>query len=342
MGYKNKKFKKSLHQQMYDTLVSKQAFCERRSEAKKTGADREKIFSFKTFQVYKEHCQYFIDYIKKIHPDCRTLKKARQYVPEWLQYQTDRGLSAWTISTEAAAVGKLFDIHPGDPDWYTPPKRRRADIKRSRVKTSKDRHFSKTNNSELIKFLCGTGLRREEAGKIQGKDLLTYAQVKNEVEALTAIEKKRRLTSAERTRLRICKDALLCDKTEYFINVHGGKGGRPRIAAVTGPDVEDIVERFKKTAPGDKVWQHIHAACDVHSYRATYCKALYLQYVRPLSDLPYDRIHPGTGHRYQSDVYHCRGDEKGRCYDRAAMLICSRFMGHNRVSVIASNYLWGL
>ena len=74
-----------------------------------------------TYQTYSKHIGYFIDYLKEHHPEIATLDKARAFVPEWLKYQESRGLSAWTIQTEAKALGKLFGITPEDDDYYEPP-----------------------------------------------------------------------------------------------------------------------------------------------------------------------------------------------------------------------------
>ena len=39
------------------------------------------------------------------------------------------------------------------------------------------------------------------------------------------------------------------------------------------------------------------------------------------------------------EVYVCRGDLKGVVYDRKAMEIASKALGHNRISVIAAHYI---
>lgn len=65
-------------------------------------------------------------------------------------------------------------------------------------------------------------------------------------------------------------------------------------------------------------------------------------HAREIKDIPYDRVNRGTGKRYQSQVYTCRKDEAGKKLDKAAMLICSKALGHNRISVVADNYIRGL
>ena len=74
-------------------------------------------------------------------------------------------------------------------------------------------------------------------------------------------------------------------------------------------------------------------------YRAEYATAIYKSHARPIAEIPYDRVNKGTGRRYQSQVYTCRKDESGRKLDKAAMLVCSKALGHNRLEVVANNYI---
>ena len=173
MGRKNKAYVKDLHQQAYDRLTGMQAFGVSKKEAAADGTTKDKIFSFKTYEAYWKHTKYFIKYIQEKHPECTTLKAARQYMNEWLQMRSDEGKSAWTIHLEAKALGKLFGIDPDDKNYFQPPKRERKEITRSRVDRVRDKHFSKSNNDELIKFCKGTGLRRSELVDLRGKDLIT-------------------------------------------------------------------------------------------------------------------------------------------------------------------------
>lgn len=122
MGRKNKSYYKDLHQQAYDRLTGMQSFGDSKRTAVAEGTDREKIFSFNTYKTYWKHIKYFIKYIKEKHPECTTLKSAKKHVNEWLQVRVDEGLSAWTIQTEAKALGKLYGISPDDADYFKPPK----------------------------------------------------------------------------------------------------------------------------------------------------------------------------------------------------------------------------
>ncbi len=340
MGYKNKKYKKDLHQQAYDKLNGMLAFGESKHKAIRDGTYRKKIFSHKTYQTYWQHIKYFLKYLQESHPEVKNLKQARKYTKEWLQLRTDQGLSPWTIHMECAALKKLLGIKKGDPEYFTPPKRRRQDITRSRIARVRDKHFSKTNNDELIRFCKGVGARREGMTKMKGKDLRTRVQIEAEVKRITDIAKKRPLNKQEQTILRINKEALLFGKSEYFVCLCE-KGGRERISPIVGPDVEQIVARFKETAPEDKVWLHVNSNADIHGYRSDYANRIYKTYARPIEEIPYDRTNR-AGIRTQSEVYHCRKDRAGEAFDRRALRLCSISLGHSREDVCVNNYLRGL
>lgn len=340
MGRKNKSYSKDLHQQAYDRLTAMQAFGESKKEAMANGTAQDKIFSFNTYQTYWKHIKYFLKYIKELHPESTTLKNAKKYVNEWLQIRVDQGLSAWTIQTEAKALGKLYGIQPDDPDYFQPPKRNRAEIKRSRGDRVRDLHFSKTNNDELIKFCQGTGLRRSELEALRGHDLMTRAQIEQEIARIEALPEGAEKNQEEK-HLGVLRDTRMFD-CEYFIHVRNGKGGRERISPIVGKNVGQILERMQNTAGEEKVWQHVNANADIHAYRGDYATAIYKAHARLIEDIPFDRVNRGTGKRFQSEVYVCRKDEVGKRLDKAAMRICSKALGHNRIEVVANNYIRAL
>lgn len=340
LGRGNKKYYKNMHQQAYERLTKMQAFGESKKEAIANGTEGQKIFSFNTYQSYWKHTKYFIAYVKEKHPDCTTIKKAKKYVNEWLQTRADQGLSAWTVQLEAKALGKLYGISPEDEDYFNPPKRNREAIKRSRGDCVRDKHFSVTNNDELIKFCKGTGLRRSELGALKGGDLITREKIEREINHLYGIPQQKR-TQIDEKRLSILLDTRLFD-SNYYIYVRNGKGGRERISPIVGKNAGQIVERIQNTPDNEKVWQHVHQSADIHGYRAEYATAIYRAHARPIEEIPYDKVNKGTGRRYQSDVYTCRKDESGKKLDKKAMLICSKALGHNRIEVVANNYIRGM
>ena len=340
LGRGNKKYYKNMHQQAYERLHNMQAFWESKKEAIADGTNAQKIFSYNTYQSYWKHIKYFIAYVKEKHPECTTIKKARKYVNEWLQVRCEQGLSAWTVQLEAKALGKLYGITPDDENYFNPPKRNREDIKRSRSDCVRDKHFSVTNNDELIKFCKGTGLRRSELSTLKGGDLVSKEAIEKEIARLEAIPEQER-TQAESKRMGILQDTRLFD-SRYYIHVRNGKGGRERVSPIVGKNAAQIVERIRNTPNGEKVWQHIHQSADIHGYRAEYATDIYRAHARPIEEIPYDRVNKGTGRKFQSDVYTCRKDESGKKLDKKAMLICSKALGHNRIEVVANNYIRGL
>lgn len=159
-------------------------------------------------------------------------EKRKKYVNEWLQVRVDQGLSAWTVQLEAKAMGKLYGISPDDENYFKPPKRNREDIKRSRGDRVRDRHFSKTNNDELIKFCRGTGLRRKELQELRGKDLVSREQIEAEISQLESVPVEQRAPSVTK-RLEMLQDARMFPEG-WFIHVRNGKGGRERLSPIIG------------------------------------------------------------------------------------------------------------
>ena len=109
------------------------------------------------------------------------------------------------------------------------------------------------------------------------------------------------------------------------------KGGRWRMAPIVGTPAEiAMVQRMCKATGDGRVWPHVPSSADIHSYRADYCQRVYLQHARPIEQIP------------AVDRYYCRNDRKGIILDRKAMLIASQALGHNRIDVIASHYLYNI
>lgn len=348
MGRQRKSYAKDLKQQIYDRLTAMLRAGENTSKkaAVADGTAQDKIFSHNTYHTYYKHCKYFANYIQTHHPECTTLKAARKYVNEWLQMRADQvdkdgnHLSAWTITLERQALCKLYGIQPDDPKFFIAPQRRREDIKRSRGDAVRDRHFSEKNNDEFIKFCKGTGCRRNVISKLEGRDLITRSEIEAEI---VRMKKKEVLSESEEKHLTALKDAVTCfPDQDYYIHHRGDKGGRERYAPIIGANKDRIVARMQATGPREKVWQHVPTNADIHSYRADYATAVYKMYARPIDTIPYDRINRGTGRRYQSDVYVCRKDERGKKLDKQAMLRASKALGHNRLEIVANNYIRGL
>ena len=307
MGRKNKSYSKDLHQQAYDKLTGMQAFGQSKKDAVANGTEQDKLFSYNTYKTYWKHTKYFTKWIQEQHPECTTLKAARKHVNEWLQSRVDQ------VNDKGQHLSA----------W-----------------TVRDSHFSVTNNDELIRFCRGTGCRRNVLERLEGRDLWSRDVMESE---LSMLSKNKNKTAKEEKHMAALQDALKTfPDQDMFIHHRKDKNGRYRFAPIIGPDKEQIIARMRNTGYTEKVWLHVNGNADIHGYRAEYATAMYKKYARDIKDIPYDRVNKGTGRRFQGDVYTCRKDESGKKLDKAAMLLCSKALGHNRISVVADNYIRGL
>lgn len=105
-----------------------------------------------------------------------------------------------------------------------------------------------------------------------------------------------------------------------------GKGGKLRDVPVYGD--ERLVQ--KMMADPKKYFSKLDTHEDIHGYRSEYACRVYRAEARDIASL---------GRR---DVYCCRGDMRGTHFDKQALQRVSWALGHNRIEVCASNYLYNL
>ena len=147
-------------------------------------------------------------------------------------------------------------------------------------------------------------------------------------------EELARFTSATGLRRKemtmIKSDDLFFENGQAYLNVtRGTKGGKPRIAKVVGKteeETKDIVKWIQSKQ--GRLFNKLSSNYDNHYYRATYANRLYNQLKRDIDDIP------------AQERYVMRKERAGEVYDKQAMLLVSRALGHNRISVIAQSYLY--
>lgn len=121
------------------------------------------------------------------------------------------------------------------------------------------------------------------------------------------------------------------DKGQLFVKVLNGKGGKQRWVPFCGTEKEkQVCLDLMNQADVSKVFTHVHTKADIHYYRSVYACRLYKRYERPINKLKSD------------EKYICRKDKAGVVYDKKAMQVVSKALGHNRISVIANSYLHNL
>ena len=288
---RKKRKKVSLHDQIYVNLTKKfnEGKGRSRNEDKKQGITDKYIYSHNTYHTYVNECNKFCNWCKSKYGDT-SIYECKHHITDYLQSLINDNRSAWTISTSASAIAKLYGIKTTDINIEL-PSRKRQDIKRSRLDVEYDRHISATNKAYYDAFNRCCGLRIRELLNVKGTDL-------------------------------IYKD------DSYYINVVNGKGGKTRQAKIIGSNEEitKVVQMFKD-ASTNKVFASIPKAYDCHNARAEYATRYYHMIARPIEDIP------------KGEKYYCRNDLKGVVYDRKAMKTVSESLGHNRIDVIAYNYL---
>lgn len=147
-------------------------------------------------------------------------------------------------------------------------------------------------------------------------------------------EELARFTSATGLRRKemtmIKADDLFFKNGQAYLNINKGtKGGKPRIAKILGETEEETkaIVKWIQSKEG-RLFNKLSSNYDNHYYRATYANRLYNQLKRDIDDIP-------TQERYVM-----RKERAGEVYDKQAMLLVSKSLGHNRISVIAQSYLY--
>ncbi|MQQ47574.1 tyrosine-type recombinase/integrase, partial [Streptococcus mitis] len=234
---------------------------------------------------------YFMDWLGQEHPEAVTIKDARKYADEFLQFRMDKGESPSTLSTIKSAMAKVFGISSSTL-LKTPP-RERAGYKRSRFPVASDKHISEATERRLARFTSATGLRRSEMTKITADDL------------------------------------FFKDGKAFLSVTKGTKGGKARTVEIMGASEEETKDiiRFIQSKKG-RLFPKLHSNYDNHRYRGTYAMRLYMHYARKEKDIP------------RVDRYVMRKDRAGEVFDKSAMRMVTKNLGHNRIDVIAQSYLY--
>lgn len=294
--------KKSLIGQVDDRLqkMTREGIGRSKHQDKIDDMTHKYIYSWSTYQSYIKHCCYFVNWCEENY-DCKTIKQCRKYIPEWIEIRR-KSVAASTQKLEVSALAKLYRCKHG-----------RGEKPFAGVTTN-------VRKRAEIKRSRGEVVRDKHFSEQNNADMVTFCRCSG-------------LRRAELSDLRYADFRLAAPDGSKGIGLYvhrSTKGGRPRRINFVGTAEEiDICYRIMSAGQGiDKVWGKVHSAADIHSYRADYATKVYKMYARPINEI-IDR----------KEIYYCRGDRKGLWLDRNAMRLASNALGHNRVSVIASNYL---
>lgn len=305
--------KTSLEKQVQERLKECLRYGHSKHEDKRQGIADKYIYSISTAKAYSKHCLYFVTWGKQserireaLGHRPRTLEELKPYAAEWIREREARGLSAYTIKLEAAALGKLYGESLGIETKGT----RRADITRSRHAAKRDAHFSESNNAELANFCRCVGCRRAELEKMRAEDL-----------------------------------RMIDGKPHIWIRGKGGRV-RVAPVVGTADEIGRALAFLARLDGRQKIHSaaDIHGYRAEYAQRVYSMHARPLDTLRG-KRIDYTAItgkEGAHGRIYKSALYVCRGDQSGRTYDRAAMIAASKALGHNRESVVGEHYLYGL
>lgn len=294
----------NLKNEIKKTLKSKEKFGESKHSAKQNNTMKDGIFSLNTAKMYNRECQKFADYVIKQHGNAKlSVAESRKYAADYMKQGIENGVSPYTLQMQRSALSKLYGCTGND--ICDLPARHRADITRSRNHT--------IVSPQTGKIIKNPSVRAGHFSEKNNAEIVTFCRStglrRSELESLTGDQ----LEVTEDGNAYIHLDGYQC------------KGGRPRVVPVIGN--VDLAITLCQNAGRGKVFERVPQAMDVHSYRSEYAVAIYNQYARPLDELE------------RKEKYYCRAELKGVVYDREAMLMASKALGHNRISIIAEHYL---
>lgn len=311
---KKKKYtlKKDMQKKLDGYLKNGKNSSRDRDKNNKEDLTQNKIYSYVTYKNYKRSCYKLADYLYKNNKEVRQLKDLKiKHVNNYLQYMVVKGYSAPTINSTKAAIAKLMQI--SSKEFLKTPRVKRKDITRSRGMKERDKHISKETENYYAKFTTAIGGRRSEMEELKGTDLVIRPLTVNIKDKYGNIQIK------------------TLSKKFPQVRIRNGKGGKERFVPIFAKDkgeLKEIINTFKK-AGNDKVFGKLPSHYDNHFYRGQYAKRSYKKFARPIVEI-----------KDNKEIYFCREERKGDAYDRKAMLIASKFLGHNRVDVIARHYLY--
>lgn len=207
---------------------------------------KEKIYSGSTLTNYIAACCRFLRWVRKEY-DCNDLDAARQYVGRYLHLRIRKGVSAWTVRAEAAALAKLYQCSMCDFGIRL-PKRRCRDVTQHRGNRWAG-HYDSIKHRALELFCRACGLRRHEVEKLRPSDVYRSA------------------------------------RGNVIIHVRQGKGGKERFVISLNDIPLELAEQVD--ARGDKlIFPHIPKYAPVHTWRRSYASDLYQRLARPVEEIP--------------------------------------------------------
>ncbi|WP_392486917.1 site-specific integrase (plasmid) [Haloimpatiens sp. FM7315] len=262
------------------------------------------IFSSGTLKDYQKKITEFAKYC-----NAKGIKKEQditlEHCLDYLDWCRSKGNSVNTISSKAAAIGKVLGINTQEFNLES-----KRHIKNMRGRTLNS-YCIKNMSKELTSFLKVTGLRRKELEHLQHKQIILGSKLKERI-------LKMEMEVPNKVKIKI--NSIENDK--FYIDFYTNreyqkmtKGGRPRIVECLD---STPLKNIKNS--NDLVFGKQDKYFNIHFFRRIYAQTLYK---RVAKDKPLD---------YYSTHNKCK-------FNKQALKIVSANLGHNRICVVATNYL---
>lgn len=255
----------SLGHQFHQALESKKKIGESRHKAKEQGTAHEGIYSFKTYDAYKNASKQFVKWLKSEYPNIKYLDQIDKNIcKQYIKFRESSGCSAYTYSQDMAMISKTLDISLTKKECNV------ATRKLSNIKKNRADNGFRSDSGAIESILRGTGLRRNELVNLQVKNLLIE---NNKV-------------------------------TGVLVN-KGAKGGRSRQVQVRKEYQEPIYKLIEGLESDSKVIsEQIPKELQAHRYRAEYAQNMYKELIELGRKDPAQDLTESMGHNRQSVLVH--------------------------------------
>lgn len=156
---------------MWQQLEKKKCIGESRHEAKLQAKEQGKkvdgIYSYKTYNTYKQSSKIFIKWIKTEYPEIKNISDIDKNICAlYIQYRAKQGVSAYTYSQDIAMLNKILNVNL-TKEYCGVAKRSLKNITKNRI----DNGF-RTSTGRIETIIKGSGLRRNELINLKVKDLI--------------------------------------------------------------------------------------------------------------------------------------------------------------------------
>ena len=277
---------------------------------------RRNFYSKKTYQQYINTAVRFCKWSnsqfgKRIPVDSDLM---RSYIEPYLNFRKEENVSAWTLQTERTIISKIFMV---DLDYIQMPKRR-VSVKGRGI----DRHWNPLNHQAQVRFYQSIGVRKNEYRFLQESEI-------------NALEKKWCHTLPRDLHGRVSNlQPIWNEEHTAIIKIVTlkAKHGKTNTSLILEEDQKLVTEAFTCNKNDRRTYEDYYYPsdhCNVHAQRRIYAQKLYMHFRRDLSKLP------------EKELYRCRNALKGCVYDKKALDITSRNIGHGkgRYSDLVHHYL---